>query len=92
MYTPHFRNINRIMQTSQVYVLDRVYEDLKTPFVAKDIIRQLTQLDAVVHDIFNRLSHKVMHEKDRIRAIDSRISVCQAKVNAIIGCIRNFLK
>nr|CCA14063.1 carbon catabolite repressor protein putative [Albugo laibachii Nc14] len=72
------------MQTSQVYVLDRVYEDLETPFVAKDIIRQLTQLDTIVNDIFHRLSHKVTHEKDRIRAIDSRITVCQAKVNAII--------
>lgn len=71
------------MQTTQVYAIERVYEDLRPQFVAKDIIKQLSQLDAVVGDIFNRLVHKVTLEKDRVAAIDDRIRVCQAKVNAI---------
>ncbi|KAJ0410665.1 hypothetical protein ATCC90586_003734 [Pythium insidiosum] len=71
------------MQTTQVYAVERVYDDLRSPFVAKDIIKQLSQLDIVVGDIFNRLAHKVTLEKDRVAAIDHRIRVCQAKVNAI---------
>ncbi|KAF1336508.1 Carbon catabolite repressor protein, partial [Globisporangium splendens] len=71
------------MQTTQVYAIERVYEDLRPQFVAKDVIKQLSQLDAVVGDIFNRLVHKVTLEKERVAAIDERIRVCQAKVNAI---------
>ncbi|GAB9474770.1 Carbon catabolite repressor protein [Globisporangium polare] len=71
------------MQTTQVYAIERVYEDLRPQFVAKDVIKQLSQLDAVVGDIFNRLVHKVGLEKDRVAAIDQRIRVCQAKVNKV---------
>lgn len=71
------------MQTTQVYAIERVYEDLRPQFVAKDVIKQLSQLDAVVGDIFNRLAHKVGLEKDRVAAIDRRICVCQAKVNML---------
>lgn len=71
------------MQTSQVYVVERVYEDLRPQFVAKDAIKQLSQLDAVVGDIFNRLALKISAEKDRVAAVDARIRVCQAKVNAL---------
>lgn len=71
------------MQTTQVYAIERVYEDLRPQFVAKDVIKQLSQLDAVVGDIFNRLVHKVELEKDRVAAIDQRIRVCQAKVNKV---------
>lgn len=71
------------MQTSQVYALERVYEDLRPQFVARDVLHQLVQLDVVVGDIFNRLLYKVSQEKDRVTAIDDRIRLCQAKVNAI---------
>ncbi|TMW57301.1 hypothetical protein Poli38472_003226 [Pythium oligandrum] len=71
------------MQTTQVYAVERVYDDLRAPFVAKDIIKQLQQLDIVVGDVFNRLAHKVGQEKERVATIDRRIRVCQAKVNAI---------
>ena len=71
------------MQSTQVYAIERVYEDLEKPFVAKDVIKQLSQLDTVVSDIFNRLVHKVSQEKERVVAIDKRIRLCQAKVNAI---------
>lgn len=71
------------MQASQVYVVERVYEDLRPQFVAKDAIKQLSQLDAVVGDIFNRLAHKISQEKERVAAVDARIRVAQAKVNAL---------
>lgn len=71
------------MQTSQVYVVERVYEDLRPSFVAKDAIKQLSQLDAVMGDVFNRLAHKITQEKERVAAVDARIRVCQAKVNAL---------
>jgi hypothetical protein len=71
------------MQSTQVYAIERVYEDLEKPFVAKDVIKQLSQLDSIVSDIFNRLVHKVSQEKERIVSIDKRIRMCQAKVNAI---------
>jgi WAS protein family homolog 1 len=71
------------MQSTQVYAVERVYDDLRPPFVVKDVIKQLSQLDIVVGDIFNRLAHKVGQEKDRVAQIDRRIRVCQAKVNAI---------
>uniref|UniRef100_A0AAV1TA19 WASH1 WAHD domain-containing protein n=1 Tax=Peronospora matthiolae TaxID=2874970 RepID=A0AAV1TA19_9STRA len=71
------------MQTSQVYAVDRVYGDLQQQFVAKDVLKALAQLDAVVGDVFNRLVHKVAQEKERVAAVDARIQVCQAKVNAL---------
>jgi hypothetical protein len=71
------------MQASQVYVVERVYEDLRPSFVAKDAIKQLSQLDAVVGDVFNRLAHKLAQEKERVAAVDARIRVAQAKVNAL---------
>ncbi|RAW27074.1 hypothetical protein PC110_g16534 [Phytophthora cactorum] len=71
------------MQTSQVYAVDRVYGDLQPQFVAKDVLKALSQLDAVVGDVFNRLVHKVSQEKERVAAVDKRIQVCQAKVNAL---------
>ncbi|CAH0483072.1 unnamed protein product [Peronospora belbahrii] len=71
------------MQTSQVYAVDRVYGDLQPQFVAKDVLKALSQLDAVVGDVFNRLMHKVSQEKERVAAVDARIQVCQAKVNAL---------
>jgi len=71
------------MQTSQVYAVDRVYGDLQPQFVAKDVLKALAQLDAVVGDVFNRLALKVSQEKDRVAAVDKRILVCQAKVNAL---------
>ncbi|CAI5732642.1 unnamed protein product [Hyaloperonospora brassicae] len=71
------------MQTSQVYAIDRVYGDLQQQFVAQDVLKALSQLDAVVGDVFNRLVHKVAQEKDRVAAVDARIQVCQAKVNAL---------
>ena len=71
------------MQTSQVYAVDRVYGDLQQQFVAKDVLKALAQLEAVVGDVFNRLVHKVAQEKERVAAVDARIQVCQAKVNAL---------
>ncbi|RLN86966.1 hypothetical protein BBJ28_00013463 [Nothophytophthora sp. Chile5] len=71
------------MQTSQVYAVDRVYGDLQPQFVAKDVLKALSQLDAVVGDVFNRLAHQVTQEKQRLAAVDGRIRVCQAKVNAL---------
>ncbi|KUF91336.1 hypothetical protein AM588_10003085 [Phytophthora nicotianae] len=71
------------MQTSQVYAVDRVYGDLQPQFVAKDVLKALSQLDAVVGDVFNRLVHKVSQEKERVAAVDKRIQVCQAKVDAL---------
>ncbi|ETW10349.1 hypothetical protein H310_00672 [Aphanomyces invadans] len=72
------------MQTSQVYCVERVFEDLKKPFVVKDVIRQLIHLDSVVTDVFSRIGNKVQAEKDRVEAIDKRIADCQNKVTAII--------
>ncbi|KAF0699707.1 hypothetical protein As57867_009717, partial [Aphanomyces stellatus] len=72
------------MQTSQVYCVERVFEDLKKPFVVKDVIRQLIHLDTIVTDVFLRIGNKVQAEKDRVKAIDKRIVDCQNKVNAII--------
>ncbi|RLN55189.1 hypothetical protein BBP00_00008614 [Phytophthora kernoviae] len=71
------------MQTSQVYAIDRVYGDLQPQFVVKDVLKALSQLDSVVGDVFNRLVHKVSQEKERVSAVDKRIQVCQAKVNAL---------
>ncbi|TDH72253.1 uncharacterized protein CCR75_003266 [Bremia lactucae] len=71
------------MQTSQVCAIDRIYGDLQPQFVAKDVLKALSQLDAVVGDIFNRLVHKVSFEKERVAAVDKRIQLCQAKVNAL---------
>ncbi|KAI9905194.1 hypothetical protein PsorP6_013753 [Peronosclerospora sorghi] len=71
------------MQTSQVYAVDRVYGDLQPQFVAKDVLKALSQLDGVVEDVFNRLVHKISLEKERVAAVDARIQVCQAKVNAL---------
>ena len=47
------------MQCSQVYSLPVVYQDLRQPFVLKDIVQQLDQLDTVVNDVVNRLQFKV---------------------------------
>jgi len=47
------------MQSSQVYCVERVYEDLRQPLVVKDVIRQLIHLDTVVNDVFERISIKV---------------------------------
>ncbi|KDO23165.1 hypothetical protein SPRG_09973 [Saprolegnia parasitica CBS 223.65] len=71
------------MQSAQVYCVERVFEDLKKPFVAKDVVRQLIHLDTVVADVFERISLRVQAEKDRVKAIDARIAACQAKVNAV---------
>ncbi|CAK4084196.1 unnamed protein product [Aphanomyces euteiches] len=72
------------MQTSQVYCVDRVFEDLKKPFVVKDVIRHLVHLDSIVTDVFVRIGNKVQAEKERVKVIDKRINECQNKVNAII--------
>ncbi|OQR94333.1 carbon catabolite repressor protein [Achlya hypogyna] len=71
------------MQSAQVYCVERVFEDLKKPFVAKDVVRQLIHLDAVVADVFERITLRVQAEKDRVKAIDAKIAACQAKVNAV---------
>ncbi|OQS06427.1 carbon catabolite repressor protein [Thraustotheca clavata] len=71
------------MQSAQVYCIERVYEDLKKPFVAKDVIRQLIHLDTVVADVFERISLRIQAEKDRVKAIDAKIAACQAKVVAV---------
>lgn len=71
------------MQTTQVYAVERVYEDLRPQFVAKDVLKQLAQLDAVVGDIFGRLAHQVALERERVAAVDKRVFVCQAKVDAL---------
>ncbi|TYZ66964.1 hypothetical protein PybrP1_001774 [[Pythium] brassicae (nom. inval.)] len=71
------------MLITQVYAVERVYEDLRPQFVAKDVLKQLAQLDAVVGDVFGRLAHQVALERERVAAVDKRVFVCQAKVDAL---------
>lgn len=59
------------MQCSQVYSIPVAYHDLRQPFVLKEIIHQLDQLDTVVSDVVNRLQLKIGTQSKRLQSINS---------------------
>lgn len=73
------------MYSPQIYSVPIVFQELRPSEVYFQIFDSLENLNKTVEDVFDRISVRVTSEKTRIQAINSRLSVAQAKVKQITG-------
>lgn len=80
----HFRSeLSRM--PNQTYQAPIVPPDLRREETIKQICDSLDYLEKISIDIFNRISNKVTDNHNRLRAINDRVNLAQAKIEKIKG-------
>lgn len=76
------------MQVSTVYSVPLTVCDTEAPDTLRQAITALEILDKTVDGVFGRISQRVNHEKERMKAVSERITAAGTKVSQIRGSTR----
>lgn len=75
-------------QILQPYELGLPSADLQFSEVVGDVIYSLQQLSVTVDDVFGRVERRLNDEKNRLSSVNTRVNVCQQKVQLVKGSNR----
>ena len=75
-------------QILQPYELGITNADLQNTECFGDLLYSLQQLTVTVDDIFGRIDRRVNEERSRVASINTRVNVCQQKVQLVKGSNR----
>ena len=70
---------------AQVYVIPTCTNDLYVGDSIEQALNGLRMLDEVMAKAFDHLESRIMLERDRVRALGSRVEVCRKRVDNIAG-------
>lgn len=70
------------------YEIPLVFNDLSTPQTLDDVFHALEKLSEAFDRTVNRIGHKLTAERQRVKSINERVSVCNGKIQLIVGSNR----
>ena len=71
--------------SNQAYNIPIIPPDLRKEETIKQIADSLDYLDKVANDVFNRITNQVQSNQEKLRTINDRVNLAQAKIKTIQG-------
>jgi predicted DNA-binding ArsR family transcriptional regulator len=72
----------------QPYELGLINAEVQSSEVLADVIYSLQQLSNTVDDVFTRIEKRLNDERNRVSYVNTRVNVCQQKVQLVKGSNR----